>query len=345
MVPKNKEVLSRAIAASNDINIFSSTIYWLLNSILLWNSREIATCRRADKRFFRLKNNQVFTITKFTVACDCNDDTFFAVQFKNLINMKKIVFVFAFILGAGAVAQAQYRPEGGEKNIEVNFAPLGGSPVSITGIKLRSFSSQTSALRLGVFVGWSNSNEVTQEEEEVVVGENDQGELLDIELRDRVSTMSIALQPGIEKHFAGTERLSPYVGAFVNIGYSSKKETWEKQYAPVGNVADLPAGDESSIPFVMGQDITRTGTLNLGLNGVAGFDYYVAKHLYLGAEVGFGFAMNKDLKSKTENTANVLNDDQAFIEEVTEGESILNNKSSMQIGPNVIGQLRMGWLF
>lgn len=262
--------------------------------------------------------------------------------------MKKIVFVFAFIVGAGAVAQAQYRPEGGEKNIEVNFAPLGGNPVSITGIKLRSFSSQTSALRLGVFVGWSNESEITQEAAERITDTedpeyNDKGQVLNVELMDKTSTMSIALQPGIEKHFAGTERLSPYVGGFVNIGFTNKKETKQIGYAPVG---DGVGADESSVDQFLGEDITKTGSLNLGLNGVAGFDYYIAKSLYLGAEIGFGFAMNRDLKSKTESTFTEPNDDNsALVEGTSENESVLNNKASMQIGPNVVGQLRMGWLF
>jgi len=293
----------------------------------------------------------VFTITKFTVAGINADDASFAVQFKNLINMKKIVFAFAFIVGAGAVAQAQYRPEGGEKNIEVNFAPLGGNPVSITGIKLRSFSSQTSAMRLGVFLGWSNNSEITQEADERITDVNDddyndKGQVLAIELKKKTSTTSIALQPGMEKHFTGTDRLSPYVGAFVNIGYSTKKVVDEKGYMPTGALSSLPGPDDSSVDQFLGYDQTKTGTLNLGLNGVAGFDYYIAQHLYLGAEIGFGFAMNKDLKSKTENLSTIMNDaNDGIIEDTATGESVLNNKSSVQIGPNVVGQLRMGWLF
>jgi hypothetical protein len=260
--------------------------------------------------------------------------------------MKKIVFAFAFVAGVASVAQAQYRPEGGEKNIEVNFAPLGGNPVSISGIKLRSFSSQTSALRLGIFIGHSNSSTITQEKEELISDEldddfNGKGQILDAELRDRKSSTTIALQPGIESHFAGTDRLSPYVGAFVNIGYTAKKDVVDKGYHPSGNPIEP---DNTSQDQFVGNTTTRSGQLNLGLNGVAGFDYYIAQHLYLGAEVGFGFAMNRDLKNKTEDLGMTIVEGK-FAEETVESESILNNKSGWQIGPNVVGQLRLGWLF
>jgi hypothetical protein len=35
--------------------------------------------------------------------------------------------------------------------------------------------------------------------------------------------------------------------------------------------------------------ITKTSNLSFGLNALMGVDYYVSDHLYLGAELGFGF--------------------------------------------------------
>lgn len=248
--------------------------------------------------------------------------------------MKKLTLALTFVIGVSAISQAQYKPEAGDKNLEINFAPLGGTPVSIPGIKFRSFMSATSAFRLGVFVGYNNTTTITQEEDFDVDNNNEQ---LALELRDKMSTFSIAIQPGIEKHFAGTERLSPYIGGFVNLGYTSKTDYTESETV-TGPVADTE--------LFLADMTTKTGQLNLGLNAVAGFDYYFAAKLYIGAEVGFGFAMNNDFKSKvTENTTELNDANDAFVNVTNETESILNKKSNFQVGPNVVGQIRVGWLF
>jgi hypothetical protein len=246
--------------------------------------------------------------------------------------MKKLILALVFVIGVSAISQAQYKPEAGDKNLEINFAPLGGTPVSIPGIKFRSFMSATSAFRLGVFVGYNNTTTITQEEDF-----NDDNEQLALELRDKLSTFSVAIQPGIEKHFAGTERLSPYIGGFVNLGYTSKTDYSESE-TQTGPIADTE--------LFLADMTTKTGQLNLGLNAVAGFDYYFAAKLYIGAEVGFGFAMNNDFKSKvTENTTELNEAGDALVNVTNETESILNKKSNFQVGPNVVGQIRVGWLF
>src|SRR2546430_14603264 len=83
--------------------------------------------------------------------------------------MKKIALL---ALGASmfiATADAQ-KQSGGENNLEVQFAPLSGTPISIGGIRYRKFSSDgTSAWRINLFVGKSDKNssfsskEITQQ--------------------------------------------------------------------------------------------------------------------------------------------------------------------------------------
>lgn len=231
--------------------------------------------------------------------------------------MKKSILAATLTVCALSAANAQYRPESGAKALEVNFAPLGGSPVSLaTGIKYRQFTSQTSVLRLGVFLGHSSEGKVTQDENST---------LNQVELRDRKSSTNISIQPGIEKHFAGTERLSPYVGGFVNIGYGRTSEKKETQF-----------GDNK-----VGYNLTKGGSFNFGLNAVAGFDFYVAQSLYLGTEIGFGFGLNSEGKKKVETLS--YNADGNSV--TTDGESRVGTGSNWQIGPNVVGQLRLGWLF
>lgn len=225
--------------------------------------------------------------------------------------MKRVVLLTAIAATTIGTMSAQNKPAAGEHTLEVNFAPLGGSPVSIAGIKYRSFSSETSAFRLGIFLGYGNTSKVTQDE--------DAANSL-VELKDTDGNFSINLQPGIEKHFTGTDRLSPYIGGVLNLGYGMTNKREEQQV----------------LNNAVGAKITKGGSLDIGLNAVAGFDFYMASKLYLGTEIGFGVAMHKDL---TDNVSweNVTG--------ATDSESNVDNKSSLQVGPNVIGQLRLGWVF
>ena len=75
--------------------------------------------------------------------------------------MKKVILSMAVALACVTGANAQ-KQAGGEKNLEVQFAPLSESPVSISGIRLRIFNSESSAIRLGVNLGGSKSEEITQ---------------------------------------------------------------------------------------------------------------------------------------------------------------------------------------
>lgn len=215
-----------------------------------------------------------------------------------------LVFAFA----SATYAQGDVlKQEGGEHNIEVQFAPLGGSPISIGGIKYRHFTSATMAWRADVFIGYSSSTDITQQE-------NDDLDLL--ELRDMSSEFNISLSPGIEMHLEGTRRLSPYYGGVLNIGYSSEKEDSEMQ-----------------VDDDVETQTTTDGSFTLGLNAVFGFDYYIARNIYLGSELGFGLAYTSELPTRVETTVSGVDD----VENA--------NGGSFDLGPNVVGQIRLGVLF
>ena len=78
------------------------------------------------------------------------------------------------------------------------------------------------------------------------------------------STTKIGLGFGIEKHFKGTERLSPYVGG--------------------ANEVKGPNG------------------FRVGARGVFGADYYFAKNLYLGVEAGLGIFYHNTGKTEVNGT-------------------------------------------
>lgn len=230
--------------------------------------------------------------------------------------MKKISLVVlamcaVVLVNAQVESGTGYKHYAGARNLEVQFAPLGGTPISIGGLKFRSFSTDDSALRLNVFLGISNDTDKRTETDS-------NGD--DVTLKNANSSFSIQVKPGFENHFAGTERLSPYYGVEGVIGFrtsSAKTET-------------LAADDD--ILTTKNKNPNNDGYFRLGANAILGADYYFAKSIYLGTEVGFGFQFD------LEHDDVVVPDD---------GDDITNSEGGVlfNFGPNVVGQIRLGFLF
>lgn len=223
--------------------------------------------------------------------------------------MKKLMLIAVFA-GVASFASAQFKPEAGQKTLEVNFAPLGGAPISINGIKLRMFNDATTAYRLGLNINYSSSKTRT--------GTTADGS---VELYDKASVLGISLQPGIEKHMAGTNRLSPYMGAVLDIGFQSSTD-----------VNEFEGGTANKI-----EELTTKGTngfFRLGANAVAGADYYITNKIYMGVEVGYGLQLVNSATIKTETS-------------VSGAPSIDDQKpgSTFNFGPNFNGAFRLGYAF
>ncbi|MBK9599500.1 MAG: hypothetical protein IPO60_14615, partial [Flavobacteriales bacterium] len=45
--------------------------------------------------------------------------------------------------------------------------------------------------------------------------------------KKKESSITIAVQPGLEKHMTGTDRLSPYIGGYLDLNYTSKNKKEE----------------------------------------------------------------------------------------------------------------------
>src|SRR3954469_7553787 len=77
--------------------------------------------------------------------------------------MKKttLLAISACMLMATAYAQP-FKQVGGEKNLQVLFAPLGGQPISINGISFRKFNATgTGAWRLNLFIGSTSNTDIS----------------------------------------------------------------------------------------------------------------------------------------------------------------------------------------
>ena len=72
------------------------------------------------------------------------------VNHKTLTFMKKSILFLALALLMSIDYATAQKQVGSDKNVEFTFAPLGGNPIGIQGIRLRSFNSDgTGAIRLG----------------------------------------------------------------------------------------------------------------------------------------------------------------------------------------------------
>lgn len=221
----------------------------------------------------------------------------------------------ALFIGTTANAQEVMKQTGGEQNLEVLFAPLGGSPIGINGIKYRKFSDATTAMRATVFLGFGSATTKT-------LGGGKEGK---DELKTTKSNFDISIQPGIEKHFVGTDRLSPYYGAEAMIGFGTKSTKEDETY-----------GIDNSIKSVKS---SSQGSLSIGVNAFAGMDFYFADNIYLGAELGFGIGYTMDMDKKSE----ALSQEPGKEGDIVTSEGPGGN--SFNIGPTVVGAIRLGFLF
>ena len=228
--------------------------------------------------------------------------------------MKKTSFVFtALILGMLGCGFAQdFKPAAGAHNLEVQFAPLGEAPIRVPGIRYRHFLSPTLAVRTTVLVNYFRDPEIIRQANP----DNDVEEL-----RDMDTDFRFFLNPGIEKHLAGTDRLSPYFGAELTLGMSSSSYRLEFE--------DFASSD---IYFIR----SRTRFFTLGFNAVAGADFYLSPQLYMGIEFGYGFFFDSPIVERVRsNDPDFEEDENPDREAGSSGFGLVNG----------LGQIRLGYFF
>ncbi len=242
--------------------------------------------------------------------------------------MKKLTTTAVLLFSACTFMMAQdadFKPAAGSNNLELNFVPLNGKPIQMTYVRYRRFLSEKTAFRLGF--GFSYSSNKADSVFASKVPSAPAGTNVTSQYSKNVIGWNI--KPGFEKHFGGTNRLSPYIGAELDIAGQSSKET-----TPT-SVSLVSGADQVNITTTSNK--SKGGFFRIGVNLVAGFDCYVTKHLYLGTELGFGFqsVSYSDLKVEYTPTpiAPAKNPDP-----VTQG-------SEMNIGPNFNSSIRLGFIF
>ena len=244
--------------------------------------------------------------------------------------MKKVLLSAALLGGmlfganaqeeAAATSAGDYKQEAGDKSVELVlnpgaiFASANTPQVGLleNSIKLRSFSTETSAMRLIVNLAMDNGTTIS----------NGNGTTNDIDLKTKTSQFNVMLRPGIEKHFASSKRLSPYVGGEATIGFQSSSTKTEV----------IDGADKITENKTTGGDSEDGFTFGVGV--FAGVDYYFVKKFYIGAEVGYGLTYFSQATTKTTNGADSSLDSEN------------KNGGTFKLAPALAtGNIRIGWTF
>jgi outer membrane protein W len=224
--------------------------------------------------------------------------------------MKKLfVLAGAVVLSSSLFAQKPTadNPFSLEGQLSYNTSSLSFNAPSL---RMRYFIMDDLAARVSLSINNASTKDYYYE-----LPDNAGGEGTEI---NKTSLTMISL--GAEKHFAGTEKLSPYVGADLVFGMGNTSAKWDK-FDGTGYNADFTAAAKAPISM-------------FGINLVAGTDYYFAENFYVGLELGLGF------QSVTEKAGE--------FEFTTAGNtttSLSEPAKSSSFGNNFIGNARIGWRF
>lgn len=251
-------------------------------------------------------------------------------------------------------------------NININEDGVSTGSFSMPELRLRFGLSDKLALRVNLGVDFGH-NQIQKDLDNTEEGYYWKREITGNRL-EKYNYTQFSIAPGIEYHFGKWERLSVYVGGEIPFGFyitnsiideNSITEFWERNYyydeltliRTVQSISYLEAKNCSSrhicdswgCYYTYGQ----TGKILLGINAFAGFDFYVYKGLYIGAELGLGYMHSIALKgtvtgsttvrTTTENgTSTAVDDiDEKFEDKITRG----------YLGFKCNPMIRLGWRF
>ncbi len=243
--------------------------------------------------------------------------------------MKKIFLSIAVMLAAAtaSIAQDGMKAVSGSKTIEVQASSpfAAGRPFAIDNIRARYFLSDNMAVRVQFGIFANNTSDV----ETVNDPNSTSTPPAQITLTDKERLFNFNIKPGIEKHFEGTDRISPYLGAEIDFAIQSTTSIDEQLASPTSSsVATVTTKGRNG----RGED----GYTRIGLNLVAGADFYIFKNLYLGTEIGWGF--------QRQNLANISVEREGFTPAPPSTPEV-ERGGTTTIGTNFVGAFRLGWVF
>ena len=213
--------------------------------------------------------------------------------------MKKLMFTLAAIAVAFTSANAQ-KQLGGEHNVEVSFNPFGASPINASVIKYRNFLDDDAALRVTLGLNnTSNSFLVVPENSLQEAGATGTLTHPDLFLTNNHSRLDIGV--GYERHFRGTDNLSPYMA--LAAGFSMNSLTLQRERFSAlnldGGTVNSGFWEDEPDPANWGvwsyANEIKSSSFNVDL--LFGADYYFNDAIYVGFEAGLRFSQTSGITS------------------------------------------------
>ena len=210
--------------------------------------------------------------------------------------MKKLFFfAVCFSLFTVANAQTDFAPEKGDFAVELGF---GGDSFKFNEnmLKARWFISNRNAVRLKLGFGIDNKSTKSTISDNPIDTKNTNVINEQKDIKDKKTDFSFML--GYEYHLYRKGRFDVYAG--IEMGYSMEKYSGSETLVRTESMYDASNRisrtytDNYSIDFVNQSCDGRNTSMNsFNTNFFAGFDVYVWKNLYLGAELGFSIKNGK----------------------------------------------------
>lgn len=193
------------------------------------------------------------------------------------------------------------KPDYGMLTAEYQFSPLSETPLSIENLRLRYFIDYNLAIRAGLILNYQNDKPTDSLS---------------------INGFGIGLKAGLEFHFAGTKRLSPYWGfelQFLSQGYNAEETDGADTFELRGQQIDA------------GRNFGERGYFSYGGMALLGFDLYLAKNFYIGAELGLNATARsfKDVEAINNGTITTLQ----------------TGGSDFRLGINANNLIRIGYAF
>ncbi len=196
-------------------------------------------------------------------------------------------------------SSSEYKPSKGSVTTEVSLTGglrnsgynlnTSGSLTGLPTLKFRYFYKNNIAFRLGFSAfRWASDNNPTTTT--VTTPIPTPPALFTPSTSGFTSNTFFGVNLGVEKHFKGTERLSTFIGADILIGtQSSYSEAVNNSTAILSTTTTLK---------------NNSGNSYMGLDLFTGADYYIAKKVYLGVELGLALVRSKN-KDRILNTQTI----------------------------------------
>lgn len=215
---------------------------------------------------------------------------------------KLLLSIVLMIIGCGAFAQ---KPSKGDYTIETQFIlDLNGKNGWTTPyIRGRYFINEAIAARLALSIVSTSSTKNMISNSSITpipVPAAESGSY-------KESGFGFGISLGMEKHFAGTEKLSPFVGGdfiFTSTGAGMDDPITGKINTDTMNVEITGAESRSNVWTNKNSKYTTTGgtRTTVGLKLLVGADYYFTTNIYIGSELGWGFMYSSYSEQKETGT-------------------------------------------